>query len=285
VFLTEGEREELILTQKFMVVENKLAISAKVKRGFPDEEKGGLTQKIEFTLKPKEISLQNPFDNLDVVIAQNRRTDNEKKHIVPTSVLPVEIRYEPLNETTFECGNEFRHFDIKDLKHQTEFINEIIYSPNGYFIKLKPGRRKTFDNYITEHDLNGRFLVRNAKDFNNPETESEYVRVSFFLPYKHPVGFGEIYISGQLTNWQLDDQSKLIYDFENRGYAIEMLLKQGYYEYVYVYKDDKENSGSVSFIEGNHFETNNEYMIYVYYKAPGTTYYQLVGNKLIYSHE
>jgi hypothetical protein len=55
-----------------------------------------------------------------------------------------------------------------------------------------------------------------------------------------------------------------------------LLLKQGYYNYQYALLNSsaKEN---INFIEGNHYQTRNDYYIYVYYKPVGARYDQLVG--------
>ena len=62
----------------------------------------------------------------------------------------------------------------------------------------------------------------------------------------------------------------------------EVLLKQGYYNYKYVTL--KENEISSDLIEGNHYETNNEYTIYVYYKSPWERHERLVGIEKITSN-
>jgi hypothetical protein len=41
--------------------------------------------------------------------------------------------------------------------------------------------------------------------------------------------------------------------------------------------------GDVSFIEGTHYETENDYNIFVYYRKPGTLYDQLIAMQKINS--
>ena len=57
----------------------------------------------------------------------------------------------------------------------------------------------------------------------------------------------------------------------------EIYLKQGYYNYHYALNDTSTNSIDVSFIEGSHYQTRNDYYIYVYYRAIGNRYDRLVG--------
>jgi len=56
-------------------------------------------------------------------------------------------------------------------------------------------------------------------------------------------------------------------------------LKMGYYSYSYVTVDKNDPAMKPSFAqtEGNHVETENDYMILVYYRALGSRADELVG--------
>jgi hypothetical protein len=109
------------------------------------------------------------------------------------------------------------------------------------------------------------------------------VYVHFFLPYPAPMLDAEIYIIGQLTDWRYSENSRMSYDYEKKGYAKTMLLKQGYYNYHYILKYNNQSVGDVSFIEGNHWETDNTYTILIYNRELGDNYDRLVGVKHINS--
>jgi len=57
------------------------------------------------------------------------------------------------------------------------------------------------------------------------------------------------------------------------------LLKQGYYNYLYVVQDHTNKNTNLTFIEGSHYQTKNDYYIYVYYREIGKNYEQLIGFK------
>ena len=85
-----------------------------------------------------------------------------------------------------------------------------------------------------------------------------------------------MYVFGALTNWQIDKSFKLNYiprDGEYQGHA---MLKMGYYDYEYVTVNA---NGEISTIntEGNHWETENNYSIFVYHRPTGQNYDLLVG--------
>ena len=55
-------------------------------------------------------------------------------------------------------------------------------------------------------------------------------------------------------------------------------MKCGYYNYLYLCADKSDPQvGSTMPIEGNYFQTENEYDIWVYYRPTGSRYWQLVG--------
>ena len=55
------------------------------------------------------------------------------------------------------------------------------------------------------------------------------------------------------------------------------MLKQGYYNYYYDTPDDS--------VEGNFYQTQNEYLILVYARPIGSRYDSLVGWKVVRSEE
>ena len=65
--------------------------------------------------------------------------------------------------------------------------------------------------------------------------------------------------------------------FSGRGYEKTLFVKQGYYNYIYVVRDNKTGRTDESLIEGNHWETENEYTIWVYYHPAGAQYDRLVA--------
>ena len=56
-----------------------------------------------------------------------------------------------------------------------------------------------------------------------------------------------------------------------------MLLKQGYYEYQYLFVPTNSLKGDVSIIEGSHIATENEYNVRVYYRKPSDLHDTLIG--------
>jgi hypothetical protein len=56
-----------------------------------------------------------------------------------------------------------------------------------------------------------------------------------------------------------------------------MLLKQGWYNYEYVFLKDGDNHGSAALFEGNHYETENDYTVLIYYRNPRERFDRVIG--------
>jgi hypothetical protein len=67
------------------------------------------------------------------------------------------------------------------------------------------------------------------------------------------------------------------YNAGGRRYELSLLLKQGYYNYQYLLQASPDSPGDETMIEGSHWETENEYSVYLYYKETGGLYERLVG--------
>jgi hypothetical protein len=88
---------------------------------------------------------------------------------------------------------------------------------------------------------------------------------------------GTFHVLGELTSWQLNNDSRMYFNPEHKGYEVNLFLKQGYYNYMYVLKENGKNTGDESLMEGSHWETENDYTIYVYYHENGSMYDRLIA--------
>jgi hypothetical protein len=130
---------------------------------------------------------------------------------------------------------------------------------------------------VTDKEINGRKLIKNEEHAQNSDIEADYAWVHFFLPFEAPLSNGQIYILGAVTDWQLNDSSRMNYDDQRKGYAKTLFVKQGYYNYLYVFKDNLTGRPDETLIEGSHWETENEYTIWIYYCPSGSQYDRLIA--------
>jgi hypothetical protein len=184
--------------------------------------------------------------------------------------------YSLLEQLTFPGGNEFRYFDMKTLKYNTDRMQSLEYTEEGYQVYLMADKPLNTGNYYSEEDIDGRKLI-SANDTRDSYTEGDYAWVHFLLPYKAPFVDGNLYVFGALSDWQFNTTNLMTYNFEQKAYEAKMFLKQGYYNYLYTFLENRSNVGDVTFIEGSFWQTENEYTIYVYHRQQGDSYDQLIG--------
>jgi hypothetical protein len=275
----DNDKENLVITKRFMIYENKITVVATTRQAIGNDEQYE-KQHIDFNLLNSAYELTNPFTDLKVVITQNNRWDNAVRDIKPTYVEARQLTYSLDDKSTFNGGNEFRYFDSRSLRTYTERVANIYRdSLYQYHLDLKNDDLKTFKNYSFYNDLNGGFLIKNKDMVGNPDTEADYARVHFFLPYDAAQAAGNFYVLGKLTEWRLNKNNRMTYNYKKMGYECDLFIKQGYYNYTYVYVADDKKGGDESLTEGNHWETENDYAVYVYHRQRGTYYDQLVGIK------
>jgi len=136
--------------------------------------------------------------------------------------------------------------------------------------------------YRIENDLNGRYLVKNDRA-NDPELESDYVMVHFSLETPMPLTGGDIYIFGGLSDWQCGPSNLMKYNPQLKLYEGELLLKQGFYDYQYVYSEKGSQKIDNILLEGSHVETENDYHLFIYYHGFSSRFDRLIGYKTINS--
>lgn len=93
---------------------------------------------------------------------------------------------------------------------------------------------------------------------------------------------GDVFIDGDLTQRRFDTSSRMVYNQATGAYEQSMLLKQGAYNYQYLYLPFGATRGENS-IEGNYYETVNEYTVRVYHRPRGSRFDRLIGVALVKS--
>ncbi|MGE0566474.1 MAG: DUF5103 domain-containing protein [Bacteroidia bacterium] len=274
-----GDKEDIVLSRRFMVFENKLNIGASIRQSV-----GGTNQyadqQIEFTVNYGNLKVINPTKDIKIVLMQNNRWDNAKTNLTPTFLGPNELTFSMNEAAVFNGGNEFRFFDLRSLRVYSERLKEMYKDENNVnHVVLTPDENRKTKSYLFYNDINGAFLIKNRDVQGNQDIEADYAFVKFFLPYPTPETSGNFYILGKLTDWRLSKANQMTYNYKRFGYECELYLKQGYYNYMIVLGKDGKLAGDETFLEGSHWDTENDYVIYVYYRQVGTYYDQLVGIK------
>lgn len=166
-------------------------------------------------------------------------------------------------------GNEYRQADIRDInKFNSKDVN-VQFAGFEMSRFYKYGRR----------DLNGSYLLTNYKN-----DYATYLNVNFRI--QPPEEFmGDIFLVGAFNNWQPSYEYRL----EKKGdiYSKIVKLKRGIYDYQYVtgyLENGVVKNENWIYLEGNFWETINEYHVFLYYKDPNYGGYdRIIGFKKIIS--
>jgi hypothetical protein len=277
----EANRATPVLTRRFYVLEPSAEIRGEVKKSLYDGYKGR-DQAIDFVVDYSRFSIQDPRTEAKVIIMQNARADNCMVNVKPLFVRDNLITYEIDRDQLFPGGNEFRNFETKNLRINGYGVANIAFQTPLYHVTLRTDEIHRERDYRFGSDLNGRFLIKNEHE-TDPDLESDYAVVHFSLGMPDPLLGGSIYVFGGLTEWQCLPANKMNWNFELKRYEASLFLKQGYYDYQYVYIQNGDNLPDNTLLEGSHVETENDYQFFVYYHGFSSRYDRLIGFRTINS--
>lgn len=274
IIYRDDDKNNRVLTRRFFVYEDVASVGAQVKRA-TQVEKMNTHQEIDFTINHTNYTIQNPFQDLQVHIYQNQRWDNVLTTLKPQFVQNQSLVYNYDDINTFSGGNEFRFFDIKNLQVLTQNVARTTRD-SLWYVYLKAQAPKPISKYAVFFDINGQFVVRRL-DADNSDTEADYAYVDFYLDAPMPYADGDVYIFGKITDWKLLPQFKLQYDYNRKAYKGQILLKQGYYNYMFATLKDGNSKINTRIFEGEHWETENTYQFFIYNREVGQRYDRLIG--------
>ncbi len=267
----DSNPDNILLTACFSVLDPKLRISAAIS-GNTDIDINREHQQLAFEINHTALPLRDPMNELFVTVQQNNRMDNKRSNLKPTYIHPNRLVFEHNPLLIFEAGNEYRRFEtvsrqynglnIYETFFDTPFIHSLVYKDD-----FRSRKARQYD-----EDQNGRFFVRNADAYDS-DVEADYFMVHFTLSGQ--ASWEEIFLNGEFTYNTFSDNNKMIFNQETNEYNGALLLKQGAYNYQYLAPALK--GFSTSSVEGNYYDTENEYLILVYHRAPGRRFDRLVG--------
>ena len=273
VVYPEDAPSEILFSKRFMVFDQRVAVRP------GNNVSGGLlsfsrvNQQLNFNIDYGGTSIENPWETVKVVVRQNQRWDNALYDLRPSSVneglSTIEYRYFDF-EKTMPGFNEFRFFDLQSVRFFGQNVQTVDILDNSIKALVMTDKTRSYQAYGQYRDRNGGYILTEA-DGVDYRTDSEYIDVDFRLESDYK---GEVHIIGKLSNWEITEQNKMSYFPEKGQYRKSLLLKQGFYDYAYYLNSD---SLDHHHFEGNHFETENEYEIFIYYRPITSRSDQLIG--------
>ncbi|MGN0033994.1 MAG: type IX secretion system plug protein domain-containing protein [Candidatus Limimorpha sp.] len=282
--VTGEDPDDIYFTRRFYIVEGTANISVTILRYPSNLQLGANKQQIEL-----EISYPNMFNTRadqysNVTIQQNGRWDNAVFGIKPSFVYPEKLSYINNDNMVFESGNQFLRINTSNFDNRPEKTRTVYREEEYYEVTLYNDTKRNTHTFIEDEDLFGEKYIYLEKTYLDPTKEADYALVNFFLEWPEYMIGKDIYIIGAITDWRIDDKAKMEYDTQRKGYKKSLLLKQGYYDYMYAVRDKASGKVSLTPINGDFWETTNKYTIFVYLFNPTLNYDQLIGYTTINSH-
>lgn len=237
-------------------------------------------QKLEFDLDCSSFAVSSPNDQLKIIVRQNGRIDNQVLVSEPTFSEGSVFHYK--NSTLiFEGGNEYETIDFSDHYNFSGSIENIRYVQPYYCVKTIQSTSENFSSYKYKRDVNGKFLIHEQKASDN--SDIDYSLVNFVFKPKDLFLDGYLYILGNFDNNKLNNECKMTYNPQKQLYEKTLLLKNGGYNYLYIFVPSGTSKGTLYRTSGNHWETENDYQVFVYYRPFGSSYDRLIDYTIVNS--
>lgn len=268
-------KNDILLSRRFMVFEDLAQVGLQIGLSSGVNERR-THQQLDFTISYTGLEVLDPLNQIKVVLRQNQRTDTEIHRLQPSNVRENDkiLEYRHFNlENNFPGWNEFRFFDLRMINAMGMNVDRMARDEKTVRAFLTKDRSREGLAYGQYNDINGQYVINNIEGTGN-RLEADYLETFFRLDMPEPLPNAEVYIMGQMVDWQLSDKNRMFYDEESKSYLGRLLLKQGFYNFCYVVKS---RELPPYHLEGSHFETENMYEVFVYFRPLGGRGDLLVG--------
>lgn len=276
-----NEDREVVFSRKFIVYETIVSVSAQVKRA-RNLDVINAKQNIEFTIKSTNITFQSPLSNVKILLLQNGQLNTAITNVKPMYTIGNDLIYKYDTETQFWGGNEFRWFENKDIRSAVNNVARIDSQGGVYNGYLYTDEARANTPYSYNPDYNGNFIVKNLNAENNT-IEADYAWIFFSLSAPAFYEKKDIYVNGMFNNYALTPENKMDYNAEKGVFEKAIMLKQGFTNYQYVVADKSGKIDGEKAIDGNFYQTVNDYFTLVYYKENNQRYDRIIGKTVVTS--
>ncbi len=271
IIVYEDSPSEPVLTKRFMVTEKIVGIEQRVtlprtRSNYRDY------QEIIFNVLHPGMNISNPYQEIHASILQNQRWDNAFEGIQPRFLKNGVMEFDHNGRIVFEAGREYRRFDIRSLR----FLGMGVRAIQNKDVYLLFDKIRNQEKYFIETDYNGQYFI-DVLEYRNRSVEADYANVHFNLPMNAPLQDGKLFIGGIFNNYDTSIENQMKWNNVTNMYETTIPLKQGFYDYIYYFADSKNNK-TVIHTEGNDYDAENQYDIFIYYKAFGERYDRIIGH-------
>ncbi len=275
IFL-DGDTSKLVFTKRLLVVDAKSTVSASIVQSLGTNTFTS-NQKVRFFANIGQSNTFSAAQQVKAVVLQNNNWATGQKDIKPTFIRDNVLDYSSDLVANFPAGKEWRWLDLRNFSLQTDRVDYTDYGKTTTNIFLKPDVDRSTQRYVYYPDYNGAFNITTYQ-FINPFWQSDYATVNFSFAPPNGAAFAgkDIYLVAQFTAFGKNEKYKMVFNSEKGMYETSAFLKQGYYSYTYALVD-KDGADYSNLLEGNYWETENNYTVLIYYKGFMDRVDQLIG--------
>ena len=278
----QDDPDNLLFQTRFSVSEGTVGVYPQV-TSRTDVEYNNRMQQVSFDVRFKPGQIRDPYSELTCIVSQNSREDNAVTVNRPLMVANDHVTYDHNRDLIFFAGNEFRRFETVAAHTINMGVSSIRYYEPMYHASLMIDEPRSEVQYLYDKTQFGRFTIRNAEAYNENHLEADYMITHFTLDTGGKLYGGNVWLYGEFSSSYPAPQAMMKYDASSGCYTADLLLKQGAYNYMYLWVPDGTSQGQSSRIEGDHYETINEYLVKVYDRPMGERYDHLIGYGVTYS--
>jgi Domain of unknown function (DUF5103) len=270
-----NDDKEVVFSRKFILYENLVSVPMQVKRArnVRDIE---YKHNLDFTIKSNTFTFQSPLKNVKVLLMQNGKFSNAISNIKPMYTIGNDLIYKYDTETQFWAGNEFLYFENKNVRSANNTVSYADSNGSLYNTHLYANGARADKPYTYWPDINGNFYIKNLNS-ENYEIESDYTWVYFTLSAPAFYENKNIYVNGMFNNYSLTDENKMDYNSKKEVYEKAIMIKQGFTNFQYIIADKQGKIDNEKAIDGNFYQTENNYLAIVYYRENNQRYDRVIG--------
>lgn len=270
-----NEDREVVFSRKFIVYESLVSVPIQVKRA---REVKYVEQKhnLDFAIKSATITFQRPLEQVKVLLMQNAKFSDAIYNIKPQYTIGNDLIYKYDKETQFWAGNEYLYFENKIIRAANNTISRVDTNTGLYNCLLYTNQARANQPYTYFPDINGNFLVNNIGVENNA-IESDYAWVYFSLSAPSYFGKNPLYITGMFNNNTFTDENKMDYNAKKGVFEKAIMIKQGFTNYGYTILKPNGTLEEENAIDGNFYQTENQYDALIYYRENNQRYDRIIG--------
>ena len=271
VVCSDVNDDDIVLSRRVQVIDQQVTLKGEIKSSNSIINRA-THQRIEFSVNYSSVEVFNPMTDFKVLILQNHNWGKAIYNIRPSSsrIDKKTLYFAPFDGSNEFAGtNEFRFIDIRTGMYRGMNISETKLEGNKILAvtDINKPRGQGARSQLFK-DRNGGFQIQSIDPLHG-DTQSDYLNVTFRLEIDEDMN-QPVHVVGAFNDWITSKENEM--KMLDGLHQVELLLKQGIYDYQYTSFGQGQR-----IIEGDFFETENVYEIFVYKADPVKGIDTLIG--------